>query len=263
MRKGNILFLFLLVAAFSIQALAQTTIVVRDNEEEDDMFIKIGALAGLTLSMNTTDYNVSGVSRTLGIGSHFGVRASIPLGRKTRVVGGLGYHTLAFTDENERISFSDAIEDHSANIPGKLKTEGTFQYTVIVAMLQFSQFYIGLSYGIPTASEVTNTGDGFVIPENGIDPAAEWSGNAELNPDGRRIMPDISAETEDMSALLELRVGGEFPIAKSRIGDLNFGISLAYPFNNIIENSRTNLPNYDDQFHLPNVMFHLAWLFNI
>lgn len=266
MRKGTLPFLFLLFAAFSLQAVAQTTIVVREGEEEDDMFIKVGALGALTLSMNTTDYNVSQVSRTLGLGSHFGVRASIPLGRKTRVVGELAMHTLSFTDENERISFSDAIENHSTNIPGKLKTEGTFQYTMLSVFFQFSQFYIGVGYGLPASSELKNTAEGFVIPADGIDPAAhpDWGvKNGALNPEGRRIFADATPADDDVNPLLELRVGGEFPIVKSRIGDLNFGISLAYTFNNIIKDSRNNLPNYEDQFHLPNVMFHVAYMFNI
>ncbi|MCZ7555222.1 MAG: hypothetical protein M5R41_02300 [Bacteroidia bacterium] len=263
MKKGTIAFLFLLIVALSMQAMAQTTIVVRDEVEEDDMFIKVGALGALTLAMNTTDYNVSRVSRTLGVGSHFGVKASIPLGRKTRVVGELSLHTLAFTDENERISFSDAIENHSTNIPGKLKTEGTFQYTMLSVFFQFSQFYIGVGYGLPASSEMKNTGDGFTIPAEGIDPAASWADSPGLNPEGRRVFSDITPADDDVNALLELRIGGEFPVVKSRIGDLNFGISMAYTFNNIIKDSRTFLPNYEDQFHLPNVMFHLAYLFNI
>ena len=30
-----------------------------------------------------------------------------------------------------------------------------------------------------------------------------------------------------------------------------------------IKDGRTNLPTYEDQFHLPNVLFHLSYMFNI
>jgi hypothetical protein len=264
MRKGIIPLLLFIVSTLSFQALAQPTIVVREASDEADMYIKVGALAALTLAMNTTDYHVSNISRSLGVGSHLGVRASIPLGRSTRVIGGLGYHTLVFSDVlNKRISFSEAIENHSAEMPGKLNISGSFQYTVVTAGLQFGQFYMLFSYGLPTSSELLNSGDGFDIPAEGIDPAAAWGGNAGLNPEGRRIYPDISPDNEDINPLLELRVGGEFPLVKSRVGDLNLGISVAYTFNNIMKDSRANLPNYMDQFYLPNVMFHLAYMFNI
>ncbi|HOJ04932.1 MAG TPA: hypothetical protein PK916_13115 [Bacteroidota bacterium] len=267
MTKGRFSLLLLLFAALTMQGLAQTTVVVRDAAEDDeDMHIKVGVMAGLGLAMNTTDYHVSNVSRSLGLGSQFGLRGSFPLGRKSRVVGGIGYHTLAFADENARISFSDAIENHSTNVPenlGKLKTEGSFKYTIITAGFQFSQFFITFSYGLPMSSTLENSLSNGTIDADGIDPAAEWSQRPDLNPDGNRIRADISPEKDDINPLLELRLGGEFPAVKTALGDLNFGISLAYTFNNIIKDGRTNLPTYEDQFHLPNVLFHLSYMFNI
>ncbi|MBE0645048.1 MAG: hypothetical protein IH600_13270 [Bacteroidetes bacterium] len=264
MRKTAIpLLLLLCVWTISLQA-QQTTVVVENAGDEDDLHLKIGALAGLTLAMNTADYQVSRVSRFLGLGSHFGVRASIPLGRKTRIVGGLGYHTLSFRDENKRVSFNDNIENHSTDVVnnGTLTTTGTFQYTVVTAMLQFSQFFIGVNVGLPAASEMKNEGDNFTIPEGGIDPASDWAETPNLSV-GRRIRPDITPEKDDISTLIELRAGGEFPIVKSAMGDLNFGISLGWTFNQILKDSRANLPNYADQFYLPNVLFHVSYMFNI
>jgi hypothetical protein len=246
-------------------SLAQNTrVIVNEGGEEQDLHIKIGAQAGLTLAMNTTDYQVSRVSRSLGIGSDFGVRASIPIGGKTRFVAGVGYHTLSFKDENERISYSDAIDNHSVDLPSTLTTEGTFQYTVLTAMMQFSQFYIGVNIGLPASSEMTNTAE-FEIPDNGLNPAIAYytPSRPELNPENRLIKNDITPDDDDLSTLIELRLGGEFPIVKSPLGDLNFGISLGWTFNQILKDSRDNLPNMDDQFHLPNVMFNIAYLFNI
>ncbi len=256
--------LLLLLCMWTISLQAQQTTVVADNAEEEDLHLKIGALAGLTLAMNTADYQVSRVSRFLALGSHFGVRASVPLGRKTRIVGGLGYHTLSFKDENKRISFNDNIDNHSTDIPnnGTLTTSGTFQYTVVTALLQFSQFFIGVNVGIPVSSEMKNEGDNFTIPEGGIDPASDWVDNSSLSV-GRRIRPDITPEKDDINTLIELRAGGEFPIMKSPVGDLNFGISLGWTFNEILKDSRANLPNYADQFYLPNVLFHVSYMFNI
>ena len=192
MRKTAIPLLFLF-CLFTAAALAQqTTVVVENPTEDDDLHLKIGALAGLTLAMNTTGYHVSKVSRSLALGSHFGVRASIPLGRKTRFVGGLGYHTLAYKDENKYVSVSDALENHRATVPngGTLTTTGTFQYTVVTAMLQFSQFFIGVNVGLPMSSEMKNELDNGTIPEGGIDPARDWVGNPEISV-GRILKPEI------------------------------------------------------------------------
>ena len=245
---------------------AQQTTVVTTYEDDADTHLKIGALAGLTLSMNTTDYVVQRVTRSLGIGSHFGVRASIPIGHKTRFVGGLGYHTLAFRDENKRISFSDAVKDHSTDLrnDGTLTTEGTFQYTVLTAMFQFSQVYIGVNIGVPISAEMKNTADGFDIPAGGVDPT-DWYDppRPELNPERRKIKQDITPEDEDVNTLIELRLGGEFPIMKSPVGDLNLGISVGYTFQNIIKDSRDNLPHMETNFWLPNVLFHLSYMFNL
>ena len=141
MKRTSILLLLLCLAIPVATQAQQTTVVVQNPTEDDDLHLKIGALAGLTLAMSTTDYQVSRVSRFLDLGSHFGLRASVPLGRKTRLVAGIGYHTLSFKDENKRISFNDNIEDHSTDIPnnGTLTTTGTFQYTTLTAMFQFSQ----------------------------------------------------------------------------------------------------------------------------
>ena len=272
MRKFLLPLLLFVLLAIRLPA-QQTTVIVEKPGEEDDLHLKIGALAGLTLAMNTTDYQVSRVSRFLDLGSHFGVRASIPLGRKTRVVGGIGYHTLAFKDENKRISYNDQIEDHSADVPneGTLTTSGTFQYTVLTAMFQFSQFFIGVNVGLPMSSEMTNELSPDPIPAGGIDPAKEWSKKAELSV-GRMIRADITPENDDISTLIELRAGGEFPLVKTAMGDLNLGISLGWTFNNILKQTKDmdpeskakyNLPNFDDQFYLPNVLFHLSWMFNI
>jgi len=263
MRIPFIPLLLLLVITTSSTAFSQRTVIVRDAKDEVDMHLKVGVIGAATLSMNTTDYHVSMVSRSLGLGSHFGVRASIPIGGRTRVVGSLGYHTLTFSDVNERISFSDSIHNHSTNIPGKLNTDGTFQYVMLAVGFQFSQFYVTFGVGFPSAAELKNTPEGFTLPPEGIDPAEQWVGKSNLNPDGNRIRADITPTLEDINPLLELRFGGEFPIFKSPIGDLNFGISLAYTFNNIIKDSHTNLPKYEDQFHLPNVKFHLSYMFNI
>ncbi|MFZ1730628.1 MAG: hypothetical protein WBQ23_01115 [Bacteroidota bacterium] len=276
MRKAAILLLLLFfVGNVSIQA-QQTTVVVENAADEDDLHFKIGALAGLTLAMNTSDYQVSRVSRFLGLGSDFGVRASIPLGRKTRVVGGIGYHTLSFKDENKRISFNDNLENHSTDIPdnGTLTTTGSFQYTVLTAMLQFSQFFVGFSVGLPVASEMKNSLGSDTFPAGGFNPA-DWSGNSNLDV-GRRIKEDITPSNDEINTLLELRIGGEFPIIKAPLGDLNFGISLGWTFNQILKypdkNSQeaipstsiqNNLPNYSDQFYLPSVLFHLSYMFNI
>lgn len=263
MRKTAFSFLFLLCTySFALQA-QQTTVIVEE-PDKDDLSLKIGVLAGLTLAMNTADYNVSRVSRSLDLGSHFGVRASIPLGRKTRIVAGLGYHTLAFKDENRRLSFNDNIENHSTDIPnnGTLTTTGTFQYTVVTAMLQFSQFFIGVNLGLPMSSEMKNEIDNVALPDGGLDPASEWVDRPDLSI-GRRLRPDISPEKDDINTLIELRAGGEFPIVKSAIGDLNLGISLGWTFNKILKSSQDNLPNYDDQFYLPNVLFHLSYMFNL
>jgi hypothetical protein len=266
----------LLLVLLAIQLPAQqTTVIVEKPGDEDDLHLKVGALAGLTLAMNTTDYQVSRVSRFLDLGSHFGVRASIPLGRKTRVVGGIGYHTLSFKDENKRISFNDQIENHSTDIPneGTLTTTGSFQFTVLTAMFQFSQFFIGVNVGLPMSSEMTNELSNETIPENGINPARDrdWADNANLDV-GRVIRADITPENDDINTLIELRAGGEFPLVKSAVGDLNLGISLGWTFNNILKptkdmdsesKAKYNLPNFDDQFYLPNVLFHLSWMFNI
>ncbi len=257
------LLLLLCMLTISLHA-QQTTVVVENAQEEDDLHLKIGALGGLTLAMNTADYQVSRVSRFLDLGSHFGIRASVPIGRKTRIVGGLGYHTLSFKDENKRISFNDNIDNHSTDVPsnGTLTTSGTFQYTVVTAMLQFSQFFIGVNVGLPVSSEMKNEGDNFTIPAGGIDPAADWADTPNLSV-GRRIRADITPEKDDINTLIELRAGGEFPIVKSPVGDLNFGISLGWTFNEILKDSRTNLPNYADQFYLPNVLFHVSYMFNL
>ena len=272
MRKTVIPLMLLVLLAISLPA-QQTTVIVENAGDEDDLHFKVGALAGLTLAMNTTDYQVSRVSRFLDLGSHFGVRASIPLGRKTRVVGGIGYHTLAFKDENKRISFNDQIENHSTDIPneGTLTTTGSFQYTVLTAMFQFCQFFIGVNVGLPMSSTMRNELSNQEIPANGIDPAKEWADNANLSV-GRVLRSDISPENDDINTLIELRAGGEFPLVKSAVGDLNLGISLGWTFNNIIKTTedmdpeskaKYNLPNFDDQFYLPNVLFHLSWMFNI
>jgi len=262
MRKAVIPFI-VFFCTLTIPVIAQNTrVIVEDASEKEDMHFKICALAGLTLAMNTTDYQVSQVSRSLGIGSNFGVRASVPIGGKTRVVAGLGYHTLSFSDDNKRISYNDEIDNHSADLPGTLTTEGTFQYTVVTAMLQFSQFFIGVNIGLPASSEMTNTAD-FPIPSDGIDPSIAYYETPQYNPEGRRIRPDITPETDDINTLIELRAGGEFPIVKTPTGDLNFGISLGWTFNTILKDSRDNLPHMEDQFYLPNVLFHVAYLFNI
>ena len=273
MRK-TVLPLLLTFCMLTTAALAQqTTVVVENPTEDDDLHLKIGALAGLTLAMSTTDYHVSQVSRYLDLGSHFGLRASIPLGRKTRFVGGVGYHTLAFKDENKYVSVSDALENHRATVPngGTLTTTGTFQYTTITAMLQFSQFFIGMNIGLPMSSEMKNELSNGTLPEAGIDPAREWVNKPELSV-GRILKPDVTRETDEINTLLELRAGGEFPIVKTPAGDLNFGISLGWTFNKILKDtedldegspSRNYLPNYDDQFYLHNVLFHLSYMFNL
>jgi hypothetical protein len=275
MRKTAIpLLLLIALFTFSVQA-QQTTVVVQNAGEEDDLHLKIGVLAGLTLAMNTTDYQVSSVSRFLDLGSHFGVRASVPLGRKTRFVGGVGLHTLSFKDENKRISFNDDIDNHSTNIDanGVLTTNGTFQYTVITAMFQFSQFFIGMNFGLPMSSEMKNELSTGPIREQGINPVTDWLDSPpNVRNMGRVIKADISPETEDVNMLLELRAGGEFALVKSPMGDLNLGISLGWTFNKILKPtkdldddtpSKYFLPNFDDQFYLPNVLFHLSWMFNI
>ncbi|MBN1448048.1 MAG: hypothetical protein JXA28_08960 [Bacteroidetes bacterium] len=265
MRKAVTPFIVLLLVGLGGLQAQQTT-VVTTYEDEDDTHLKIGALAGLTLSMNTTDYVVQRVTRTLGLGSHFGIRASIPIGKKTRVVTGLGYHTLTFKDENKRISFSDAVNDHSADLPndGTLTTEGTFQYTVLTVMLQFSQVFIGVNIGMPASAEMTNSADGFTIPAGGVDPTSWYTPpRPELNPEGRKIKTDITPVDEDINTLIELRLGGEFPIMKSPVGDLNLGISVGYTFQNIVKDSRDNLPNMETNFWLPNVLFHLSYMFNL
>ncbi|MCB2204397.1 hypothetical protein KQI65_06570 [bacterium] len=256
MRRAVIPIMVLFLATSSL-ALAQTRVVVEDATNEEDTHIKIGALAGLTLAMNTTDYNVSQVSRSLGLGSNFGVRASIPIGGKTRVVAGLGYHTLAFSDENNHVSVDIDNENHRWTFDSPLTTEGTFQYTVVTAMLQFSEFFIGMNIGFPASSEMTNSAD-FPIPDAGLAPPENIN-----NPEGRILRKDITPDIEDVNTLIELRAGGEFPIVKSPVGDLNLGISLGWTFNEILKESHDNLPNMEDQFHLPNVMFHLSYLFNI
>jgi len=265
MRKAVFpLVILLLIGMNGVQA--QQTTVVSEQEDEYDMHFKIGALAGLTLAMNTTDYIVTRVTRTLSLGSHFGVRASIPIGKRTRFVTGLGYHTLTFKDENKRISFSDAAVNHSTDLPneGTLTTEGTFQYTVVTAMLQFSSVFIGVNLGLPTSAEMTNSADGFTIPEGGVDPTSWYNPpRPELNPENRKIKKDITPDDEDINPLIELRLGGEFPVMKSRVGDLNLGISVGYTFQNIISDSRDNLPNMDTNFWLPNMLFHLSYMFNL
>ena len=270
-----------LLIVFSLFTLAlqaqQTTVVTQNPGEDEDVHLKIGALAGLTLAMNTADYQVSQVSRYLAPGSHFGVRASIPIGRKTRIVAGVGYHTLAFKDENERISFNDNIDNHSIAIGGEsgtgaLVTTGTFQYAVLTANLQFSQFFIGVNIGLPMSSEMRNEliDTDEVIPAEGIDPDTHWgTGRYTI---GRLIREDVTREKDDINTLIELRAGGEFPIIKSPVGDLNFGISLGWTFNQILKQTKdlaegtesaNFLPNYDDQFYLPNVQFHVSYLFNL
>jgi hypothetical protein len=266
MKKGMIPCIVLLMAAMSTQTLAQTGAASRDAADDYDSFIKVGALGGMTLAMSTADYHVSNVSRSLGVGSHFGIRGSIPLSPKARVIGEIALHTLAFSDENVRIEFSDGLRDNASAIPGKLRTEGVLRYTKLSAMLQFSNFFIGFGYGIPGSAEVKNYGDGFDIPAAGIDPSSHpgWELNKpEWNPEGRRIYPDISPAKDDLEPLLELRLGGEFPVIRSQLGDLVIGASIAYTFNNAIKYSHKNLPNLEDQFHLPNVMIHLGYMFNL
>ncbi|PLX32447.1 MAG: hypothetical protein C0600_02360 [Ignavibacteria bacterium] len=264
MRKFTFPLIVLFCLSFLSAQAQQTTVIVEDATETEDQHLKIGALAGLTLAMNTTDYNVQRVTRSLGLGSNFGVRASIPIGQKTRFVTGLGYHTLTFSDENERISFNDNIKDHSIDLPGTLTTEGTFQYTVFTAMFQFSSVFVGVNIGLPTSSEMKNSATGFDIPDGGIDPT-DWytPPRNEFNPDGRLIKKDITPEDDDINTLIELRLGGEFPLSKTAIGDLNLGISVGYTFQNIIKDSRDNLPHMHTNFWLPNVLFHLSYLFNI
>ncbi|MDT8325555.1 MAG: hypothetical protein RRA94_15685 [Bacteroidota bacterium] len=249
---------FLLFFVLTVSLCAQNTrVVVEDATDKEDTYFKIGALAGLTLAMNTTDYNVSQVSRSLGLGSSFGVRASIPIGGKTRFVAGIGYHTLSFSDENNHLSVDIDNVDHRWTLPSPLTTEGTFQYTVVTAMLQFGQFFIGMNVGLPASSEMTNSA-GFTIPEGGLPPPDNIN-----NPEGRILRPDITPETDDLNTLLELRAGGEFPVVKTGVGDLNFGISLGWTFNKILKESYDNLPNMEDQFYLPNVLFQVSYMFNI
>lgn len=249
---------FLLLITLTISLSAQNSrVVVEDATNKEDTHFKIGALAGLTLAMNTTDYNVSQVSRSLGIGSNFGVRASVPIGGNTRFVGGVGYHTLSFSDENKHVSVDIDNVDHRWTLDSPLTTEGTFQYTVLTAMLQFSQFFIGVNIGLPASSEMTNSAD-FMIPESGLVPPENID-----NPEGRILRSDITPETDDLNTLIELRAGGEFPVVKTGVGDLNFGISLGWTFNQILKESYDNLPNMEDQFYLPNVLFQVSYMFNI
>jgi hypothetical protein len=266
MKSGSIPFLILLIAAMSIQTQAQSSVDTRNNVEGEDTFIKVGVVGALTAAMSTADYHVSNVSRSMGFGSHFGIRGSFPLGPSARIVGEVAMRSLAFSDENVRIEFSEGLRDNASAIPGVLRTEGTFQYAMFTAMLHFNYFYIGFGYGIPASADVKNYGEGFDIPADGIDPSSHpgWELNKpEWNPEGRRIFSDITPATDDVNPLLELRIGGEYPIMRSSLGDLTIGLSLAYTFNNIIKDSRKNLPNYEDQFQLPNAMLHLAYLFNL
>ncbi len=255
MKTLTVSFLLLLFSAINLNA-QDNTIVIQAGTEDQKPPLQIGVIAGIVGAYNTTDYNISGVKRALGWGPHLGARVFIPIGTKTQIIAGISYHVLAFKDENERVSFDqELLVNHSSGLDQVLVTEGEFSYTCLVGMFKISSFFIGMQIGFPMKGTITNT-------------MVNNQGESQLpytqdNWGGRSIEEDISPATEDISTLIELRAGAEFPLVESAMGDLNLGFSLAYTFNNIITDSHDNLPNFDDQFHLPSVMVHISYMFSL
>lgn len=205
----------------------------------------IGPYAALNLAMNTADYHVSGAERSIVPGSHFGVVSDIPIGKQTSLLAALGYYTLAFKDVNEKL---DPGGDNPTDIslPSKLTTEGSFNYIALLAMFKIDYFCVGFQFGLPVAATI----------ENSMEGGLRGSGDS-------RFRADISPESSERAFLIEVRLGGDFPVVDLQDGSINLTFTGGYPLTEHLSEAENALPKMDDNFRMPNLSLGLSYRFGL
>ena len=120
-------------------------------------------------------------------------------------------------------------------------------------MFKVTAFTIGFNFGLPLSATVKNSGLD-TIPY------------VFQNFDGKFrgvVKSDISPQTSDMPFLIEGRIGADFTLYENPQGKLDFGVTLGYTFNQMMNVTTGNYPIYSDNFRLPNIMLHLSYLFGV
>lgn len=206
--------------------------------------IFLGPELGGTLAMNTVDYHVENVKRSIGFNITAGAVFAYKFEGDNALLGGLHYYSLAYRDENEYVS----VNNQQANISNKIITKGTFSYLGISCMLRASVVLIGFQIGLPL--------DGSSTIELGS--STGRSGTSETNQIGAITV----SSTDKMKVLFEPRIGVEFPIVTHVRGDFVMGFTFGYPVSTMSESPYT-LPNMTDNFRLPNMKIHASYRFSL
>ncbi|MBL0177038.1 MAG: hypothetical protein IPP94_17575 [Ignavibacteria bacterium] len=235
--------------------------------------IQIGPLVSINATKNIADYHVSGPERATTFGSLIGVAADIPIGRNISVMTSIGYYTLGFSDKNTRVDITSGAgvdRDYDFTNQATLTTEGSFNYLAIAPMLRYSNFCVGLSFGIPLTAKITNSIDAFYYAE------------FPFGTDEKYIFrKDISPPSSERSLLIEGRIAGDWSLVETPSGSLHITVTASYPFNTMtasakgediitdLGNGQTRttttrlLPHLDDNFRLPSLQIGVAYLFSI
>jgi hypothetical protein len=227
---------------------ALTAVMAAQSLGEKPRSIFVGPMLGITGAVDITDYHISGPKRNPLPGSILGVMSEFRTSPSTGVLAGLGYYTLAFSDQNTAIRWDFTREDASITLPKILTTEGSFHYLNLLLMFKVTAFTIGFNFGLPLSATMTNSGPD-TLPY--------------LFNTNKRIAGDISPKTSDMPFLIEGRIGADFTFHEDAFGKLNVGFSLGYTFNQMMNATEGNYPIYSDNFRLPNIMLHLSYLFGV
>jgi hypothetical protein len=235
--------------------------------------IQIGPLVSINVTKNIADYHVSGPERATTIGSLIGVAGDIPIGRNMSVMASIGYFTLGFSDKNTAVDITSGAgvdRDYDFRNQATLTTEGSFNYLAIAPMFRYTNFCIGLSFGIPLTAKITNTIDAFYY--------AEFPFSADEKYIFRQ---DISPPSSERALLIEGRIGGDWSLLESPSGSLHINLMASYPFNTMTKSAKGEdiitdlgngqtrttttrlLPHLDDNFRLPSLQLGVSYLFSI
>lgn len=230
---------FVLCYALSIQHLSAQT---KDSTVKKILYL--GPEFGITLGMNTADYHVENVKRSVGIGLSIGAVFAYKFENENALLAGLHFYSLSFSDENEYA----AVDFQKKNIDKLLTTKGTYSYIAISAMLRASVVLFGFQIGIPIDGKASNS---------------FGASTGRLKDAGYNIQTgDVSIATSDIKVQFEPRIGVEFPIVKQDKGEFLFGFTFGYPVQ-IMSSSPFKVPKLVDNFRIPNVKIQASYRFSL